>query len=455
VSGISVYSTGDNLKAYVSVPEDEKDFYPSVDALKQALYDQGVVFGINENALACMVSEKACNKKVLVAEGKSPERGVDGRLELLVDVTGVGKPKELADGRVDHKELKKVINVKKGDALMRRIPPVAGKDGITVFGKSIVSPAPLDVALRVNDGTEIAGQDPNLLIAAIDGAVKITAKGDIEVRTTKVITGDIDYSTGNISFSGDLKVNGMIRAGFSIQADGNLYVGGNVEESDVTSSGNMEIIGGAVGAGKGRLVCGGTLKIHHIENFSVKAGKSILVHDTILHSFIKTQERLEAKTIIGGEIESSHGVTADTIGSTAETRTVIKISSTFILLQQKELFLNKYKELNTAFQADKDLIFATVRDGMDAQGKLTEANVAEIGAVKEKVRKIRVQLTDLQNKIGELDKKIQDAPNPVVTVKSLFPNTIFRFGLAEKIIKERLVNVIIQAQENKIIINRQ
>ena len=402
-----------------------------------------------------MVSEGICNKRILAAEGVPSEMGTDGRLEILIDISGIGKPKKLADGRVDHKELKKVINVKKGDKLIRRIPPQPGNDGCTIFGSKINATPPKDAFLRVGVGTEISEEDSDILIAANDGAVKINSKGEIEVRTAKVVTGDIDYSTGNITFSGDLKIQGTIRGGFAIQADGNLSIGGSVEDAQVTSSGDMEIIGGAVGSGHGKIDCGGTLKVHHIENFNVTAGKYIIVSDTILHSSVKTEEYLEAKTIVGGQIEASQGIYVDTIGASSETRTVIKVGSAYLLIEEKKLFQERAIELNTELKKCKDEMYNLVKDGMDDNGNLTDEDVAEFEIQKEKRSKIIKQLTEIDEKIAEIDKSLEETPNPVIKVKKILPVTVIRFGLAEKIIREKLFNVSISASENKIIITRQ
>ena len=418
------------------------------------LNDRGVVYGINLDAVKKMVSDSVCNKRILVAEGLPAEDGVDGRLEILIDTKGIGKPQELADGRVDHKDLKKVINVKKNDKLIKRIPPQPGKDGYTIFGTKIQAPSPKDVYFNVGVGTKVSEEDPDILIAANDGAVKINHKGEIEVRTAKVVTGDIDYSTGNISFSGDLKVQGSVRAGFAIEAHGNLLIGGSVEDAKVTSSGNTEVIGGVVGSGNGKIDCGGTLKVHHIENFNVKADKSITVSDTILHSTIKTEEYLDAKTVVGGEIEAAQGITVDTIGASAETRTVVKVGSAYLLMQEKKLFMEKVSELNVKLNTCKEEMYDCVKNGMDDKGNLSDEETAELEILKERRSKINEQLTELGNKITEIDDALKEMPSPEIRVKKIFPITIIRFGLAEKVIKEKLHNVIIRADGNKIIISK-
>lgn len=419
------------------------------------LNDRGIVYGIKLDAVKKMVSDRICNKRILVAEGLPAEKGIDGYLENLVDTSGVGRPQELANGRVNHKDLKKVINVKKNDKLIRRIPPQKGKDGYTIFGTIIKAPPPKDAIIRVGVGTETCEENPDILIAANDGAVMINGKGDIEVRTTKVINGDIDYSTGNVLFSGDLKIQGTVRAGFAVKVHGNLFIGGSVEDAEVTCVGNMEVMGGIVGSGSGKVDCGGTLKTHHIENFNVKTGKYIIVSDSILHSVIKTDEYLKAKTVVGGQVDAAKSITVDTIGASAETRSVLKVGSAYLLIQEKKLFQEKSTELEEKANTNKEEIFLYIKNGMDDRGNLSDGKTAELDSMKEQRNKIMKQLSELESRITEIENSLREMPNPEIRVKKMFPITIIRFGLVEEVIREELIDVIISADDTKIIIRKQ
>ncbi len=419
------------------------------------LKEYGVVHGIKKDIIERMALEQVCDERILIAEGTLPEPGVDGRFEILIDTSGIGKPKRREDGSVDHKELKKVINVKKGQPLIRRIPPQPGKKGRSILGKDIDPPKSKDAVLSPSLGTEILEENPDLLVAATDGAVSLNTAGGMEVRTAKVINGDIDYSTGNISFSGDLKITGGVRAGFSIKADGNLTISGHVEDTEVSSSGDMEITGGAVGSNNGKLIIGGSLKVHHLENFTVQARKSIMVIDSILHSSIRTEALVKAKTIVGGQIEAAHGIEAGTIGSASETKTVIKIGNVFFLLQQRKMVNEKQQEIRGGLIKCKEEIFTLVKNDMDSNGKLGHEDEPKLEELKECVHKLNKQLSKLVHRLEEIEIKLKDNPNPVIKANVVFPNTVIRFGLVEKIIKEKIFKKIICADENKIIIRNE
>ncbi len=447
-------ATRDGLKAYLHVPEFYQDDYPTPDELTEGLKEYGVTFGINQQILDRMYIERVCDKRILVAEGEPPGTGTDGYCKVLIDVSGIGKPKELEDGSVDHKDLKKVINVKKGQQLVRHIPPVPGKKGRSVLNKSIDPPKQKDVPLVSGVGTAISEEDPEVLVSATDGAVSLNARGTLEIKTAKVINGDIDYSTGNISFYGDLKIVGVVRAGFSVQADGDLYIGGNVEDAEVSSSQNIEITGGAVGSGNGKITCGGELKVHHLENFEITAGKDVSVDETILHSTVRTEGDVKAKTVIGGMIEAARGVEVETLGAASETKTIVKAGSVQFLLEQRKLLSGKVEDLHGQLSELKETIFALVKTGMDEMGKLSAPNTEKVEELKGQVHIKQKQFNGLNTRLEEVELKISDNPNPVIKVKQIFPNTVIRFGLAEKIISEKISNRIISADDNRIIVRQ-
>ena len=117
--------------------------------------------------------------------------------------------------------------------------------------------------------------------------------------------------------------------------------------------------------------------------------------------------------------------------------------------------MEKVSELNVKLNTCKEEMYDCVKNGMDDNGNLSEEDTAELEIVKERRSKISEQLTELTDKITEIDVALKEMPSPEIRVKKIFPITIIRFGLAEKVIKEKLHNVIISADGNKVIIRKQ
>lgn len=449
---ISVFQSSDGLKAFILVPEALRDNYPSIEQLKQHLKQHKIVFGIKEDALQRMTAQSICNKRVCVAHGTQFQRGIAGYIEILLDTSKTGVPQLRENGSVDHKELHHVINVVKGDALLRRVPPQYGTEGMTVFGKPVPAPLPEDAVLYEGPGTKISEHDTDLLVAAFDGAATFYPDGTVEVRTHKIINGNIDYTTGNLTFSGDLHIKGNVRQGFSVKAEGNLTIEGDVEDSFLTSGGTIRISRGTSGAGNGIISCEGSLYVRHIENFTVNAQKDIFVADTILHSSVTTQKSITAKTIIGGQISFGHSLHAESIGAVSETKTVLKIGILHLLFQQKKLLHEKLNELQPQIHSNKEAMYVLVRESMDDNGQIPQSGLVELELLKQKEEKIISQIKELKEHLEKIEK--ESALNVPHEIKAsvIFPNTIIRFGLQEKIIKEKLQHVVVRFIDDNIVV---
>jgi uncharacterized protein len=450
---ISVTHTEDGLKAFLFVPEGMIEDFPSLDELRICLTRHGIVHGIDDRALARIVSEKPINLKVEVARGTPPVDGTAGRIEILVDVASRGKPKALSGGRVDHRDLGYVINVRKNTQIMRRIPPYPGTDGKTVLGKTISCMQPPRIALTPGPGTRIMEQDPDVLVADKDGAVALFPNGKAAVLDEKAIPGDIDYATGNISFMGNLQIKGTIRGGFEVEAAGNIWVGGSVEDANVTAGGDLEIVGGASGSGNGGLKCGGALKARHFQNFSAHA-LTIEALEDMVHCTVWAERSITARSIVGGTISAGASIGVDSIGTTAEPRTVIDLGGTSALLSQKYDLLKDLAAVTAETGSIKESMFRCVKDEMDAEGNLPQDALVRLKAFRRKNAECVEKNGQIQKDIEAIDEKLKKQSSPELLAKTVFPNTLIKAGSLEKTIKETITNVRVTVDQNSIVVAR-
>jgi hypothetical protein len=433
------------------VSEIRRESYPGPDELKQALVGAGVVHGIKADALVHMYRERICGRRVEAARGDAPTPGEAGRLKAHVDISAQGRPKLLRDGSVDHKNLQRIHNVHAGQVLLERIPPVRGKPGKSVSGEVIAAPQPTDVALRAGPGTTIASDNPNRLIAAIDGAVTMNARGVMEVQGTKVVGSDIDYGTGSISFVGSLTISGTVRAGFAVKAAGDLSIGGSVEDAQVVCAGALEIAGGAIGSHHGELVAGGSVRVHHLEGFTVRALGDVTVEEDAVHCRIEAEGAVKARTIIGGTVVAGKGVRAGVIGAMAEAKTVLDMGGVYRLRLQKEEALRKMGHYAIDLAATKQQMFTLVREGMDETGTLRPDRTAELMTLKKARRALTADHARLEHEIERVSARLETAPHPSIKARHLYPNTVVRFGPLERTVREEMENVVISASGDKII----
>lgn len=453
MSEISITHSPDGLKGFLLVPDGIYAEYPTVDELKSLLAANGIVSGIDTAALQRMVAENSYNFKVEVAHGDPPIDGKPGRIEILVDIASRGKPRALPGGRVDHRDLGYVVNVRKEAPILRRVPPIPGTDGITVLGTTIGCRQAPALTLIPGPGTRYSPEDPDLLIADRDGAVAVFSNGKAAVLDQKTVGGDIDYATGNINFMGNLQVRGTVRAGFEVEAEGNVMIGGSVEDAKVTAGGDLEVLGGATGSGNGQLKCGGTLKARHCQNFIVHA-VSIDVAEDMVHCTVWAEGSLTAKAIVGGTISAGKSMTVETIGTSAEPRTVIDLGGMSMLLDQKYGLLKDLAAVTAETGSIRGAMYHVVKDEMDDQGMLPPGALARLEALKAAGVQSGEKSGRIQKDIEALDEKLKEQTVPVLRAKTVFPNTLIKAGSTEKQIKTMLSGVVISIDKNAITIER-
>jgi uncharacterized protein (DUF342 family) len=453
VVGITASHSADGSTAYLFVPESMVENYPSLDELRAFLSGQGIVYGIDDPALEGMALAKTFNVNVEVAHGTPPVNGTPGRIDILVDIASRGKPRALSGGRVDHRDLGYVVNVRKNAQIMRRIQPVPGTDGKTVFGKPIPCIQPPKVVLMPGPGTRILEEDRDLIVADRDGAVAVYPNGKAEVLDEKTIPGDIDYATGNITFMGNLKIRGTVRGGFEVDAAGNVWLGGGVEDAKVAAGGDLELVGGASGSGNGALKCGGTLKVRHLQNFRAQAF-TIEVAEDLVHCTVWAENAITAKAIVGGTISAGRLIDVDSIGTSAEPRTVIDLGGMTVLLNQKYDLLKELASVTAETGSVKGSMFQLVKEEMDAGGMLPQGSLIRLEALKQKGVECIEKSAQVQKDIEALDEKLKKQAIPVLRARTIYPNTLIKAGNFEKNIKERILDVEISMDQNAITVSR-
>ncbi len=450
MSSISVDVSRDGLTASLLVTGAADEEYPDRNRLRAALLRRRVVHGIQEDAIDAMVEEKVINRRVVAAKGKAPVHGIAGKLELLVDLSERGKPRQLSGGRVDHRDLRKIINVSEGQELIRHVPPVPGKPGLTVLGAEMQPPEPKDVSLPIGPGTCVSEQQPDILVAEYSGALVVDSRGEVRVTKTRTLGGDVDYNTGNVQIDGDLSIRGTVRAGFTVRAEGKIRIAGNVEDACVTAGSDLSVGGGAVGAGKGVLRAGGSISVHHVERFTIESEKDIAITGHCLHANLYAAGSVKAKSIVGGTVTVGEELSAVEIGGAAETKTVVDIGAGRAVLEEKMNILRKIGHLAGEIGETREKWYALVRDGMDAQGHLSREQETLVEEFRESSREMKARYAELEGRAEDLEEKIRGMTPPVVTARHIHPNTVIRYGTNEKRVQRNENNVRITVADNVI-----
>lgn len=343
---ITITVSEDKLKAYITIEQTPPlPYQVTTDAIYDALANAKVEHGVFLDKIDEIVAEKEYPYEQLIAQGTPPEKGKDGWLEYKVDLGAAGHPKN--EGyRVDHYNLNLVQNVQPGDPLIEMHPAVPGKPGKNVHGRDIHPPHVKKVRLPKGKGTKISEDNPNMLVAAVEGFVRLdrSSFNQLVVEQEFQIYGDVDLSTGNLDVDGSVTVNKTVREGFRVIASGNIDVLGNVEGAFMQAGGNITVRRGIVGGQqRATLKAGGDVSVKFANNADISAAGSINISDEAINCILKSdtiivvgeQGRRNAGDIIGGKAIAGYEIRTVNVGSESGTKTILRVGEQPGLIERR------------------------------------------------------------------------------------------------------------------------
>ena len=213
-------------------------FYPCSNAaasliLEDVLNDlraKKIIYGIKENVISNYLSNRLYCTDYLIAEGTPVKQGKDGYIDYKFNTKHDVKPKVNSDGTVDFFNLDLISPCEVGQILAGIVPATDGEDGIDIYGGRI---PPREVAhpkFKYGRGVRVS-DDELSLICEVNG--NVTLVEDTVFVSDVYEVSDVDSSTGNIDYNGDVRVLGNVKTGFCVQASGNIEVKGFVESAMV------------------------------------------------------------------------------------------------------------------------------------------------------------------------------------------------------------------------------
>lgn len=262
----------------------------------------------------------ACQEKVEIATGTA---AVDDTAAAVV-LPEVQTTNEKQG--VDHYSRCGLRIVAAGQTFGRAVAYAKGHDGVNVFGKAI--PHKAEICNKVGVGKNATlGPDGESLLAGVSGVVQVEGlKVWIEPRLA--VDHDVDFSTGNINFAGDITVGRNVLDLFHVQATGAITILGLVEAATIEGGGNLTVHGGIAGKEKGRCMVGGDVTAKFISNAHIEAGGNVTARKEINNARIICQGMLtvEDGPITGGHTSARGGVTCETLGSASAVRTLVEVA---------------------------------------------------------------------------------------------------------------------------------
>lgn len=324
---IDVVISEDLMLGYIRLiksSEDHRIF--SKEQLMEALNQKKIVYGVNQEVIDELAESPVFNAKIKVAEGQKPTRGKDGSIHYFVKRDADYRPVFNEKDNIDYKNLSSFQIVKKDQVLCEITKKKDGVDGKNIFGHRIPGGKGKELAISIGENSML-NEDGTKILSACDGVVRFT-KDTVNIDNMLRVPSSVDFSTGNIDFSGDVTIGGDVCSGFSVKSNGNVIVRGVVEDAKITAAGNLFITNGINGDSRRSITVGKDLRCKYIENAILTVGGDIST-DYIIDSKITCMGNIilsgSVELINGGEITLAGQLLAKEIGTERERITKINM----------------------------------------------------------------------------------------------------------------------------------
>lgn len=418
----------------------------TVEEITSKAKNSGIVYGIDLAAIESAIARPGST--VVCAKGLRPVDGANAYITYYIDLENKGRPVELEDGRVDFKNLNMFTTVQKDELLAEKVPPTPGSSGIDLLGNEVPPKPGRDVMLPI--GKNVYAVEGIKIYAAQAGQL-VAVNNKINVIPVIEVKGDVDLSTGNIDFIGSVLVQGSVQTGFTVKAEGNVEIAGNISGGIVEGK-NVTVRMGIQGMHRGYIKATENVVAKYIENANVYAGKDVIVSDVILHSKIKAAKRVVVEDrrglIAGGQISAGEEIRAKIIGTASATNTEIEVGVNPQLREEYQEIRKEVRKLE--FNLEQTQKALTILRAMDQNClppekremllKLTKAQFHLIG-----------QIETMRNRIAEIELALEEMRYGHIKVADIvYPGVKLVVGTLVKPVRDSIKFASFYAEDGEI-----
>lgn len=350
--GVYVHMTRDEMSASLQLlPPSAQGRVLSIEETLAAVGGRfEIIYGLDEDAVRRTVESALYFEPVHIAKGKPAETGTDARLiyrfktSILDDAHRADLP--------EYNENEFFSIVHENDILVEKIPHNEGAAGITVRGMTL--PAVEGRDCRLPEGRGVRASDDNIYLRAAREGRPYLSGGRVMISDVLAVDGNVDMSTGDIDFDGDVLISGGVQSGMIVRATGNIEIAGPVEAAAIDAGRNLLLYQGMQGSDTGALRAGGDIFARYIIRSSVEADSN-LYGDYIVSSQISVMGTVRMMgshaKIFGGMLRASSRVWVTAIGAVSGEKTVVEIGSSPKL--RRQLLELEEKRAQTKAQLEK------------------------------------------------------------------------------------------------------
>jgi len=333
--------TRDKLKAYYTLFPTKFGKIPNFNDIQEILHEQHILAGVGRKNIDAQLSKidimKPRISRIIVAKSKEP---VDGHEEYYIPLIDIDKKagEIKSDGSMDFKEVGSIIQIKKNQKILKRVPEVKAVDGFDIYGDKVISEVLDHDGFKKGQNIVQSGEDENIYISSLDGCLE-TENKTISILPVAYIKGDVNYDTGNIDFNGSVHVSGSVLPGFTVKATGDITIEKTVEDGYIEAGGDITVKGGVVGKERVRVISSGSITAKYLLNAKVESTDEIIVEDSIINCDVFSNNKISVIAkhgkIIGGKSTALYEIIVNVAGAINETTTTLNVGRNLFI--EKEL----------------------------------------------------------------------------------------------------------------------
>lgn len=329
------------------------------DEIKKDLKYNQIVVDPDIDAINSFLNDKKYCTDYILARGIPVTPGEDGYVEYFFDTDPVARPKTNEDGTVDFHALNSVRACREGQELARLHKEVPGSPGKNVFGEMIMANSVKPAAIRHSKGSTLS--EDGVLTADTNGHVSLM-DGMVFVSSVLELA-NVDVSTGDIEYDGNLLVQGNITTGYKVKVTGDVEVRGVIEAADIEAGGQVTVAKGINGMEKGRIKAGQSVIAKYINSAEVESG-GMIQSELVLNSQISAKDSIIVEGrkgfITGGTARAGNKIEAKTIGSDMGAATNIEVGIDPALKARRAKLIKENDEIRATLARTEPVLLATV-----------------------------------------------------------------------------------------------
>lgn len=406
----------------------------TTELVKEILTEHEIRFGFSEKRIQELLDKcKETHCKIHrepVARGLLPMNGKDSFLRFAIEV-GPLPGKVLGNGKIDFRERKMFVGVKEGEIIATRIPATDGTPGLNVSKEQVAQVPGRDLPVIVSDDATY-NEETGIIAASKSGILSMVGKNSIKVCAKQVISGNIDYSTGNIESHDAVEISGTILPGFKVVTNGDLLLGGNVRSAVINCKGNMVIKGGIRGS-QCKVKVSGDADFSFMEKGNLRVKKNVIIRKQAYYTRIMADGDIictEKCQIMASELLCGGSITLGSVGSSNSPLALIAAGVS------PGIYLRYLQMRSQLYDSVEELTLFLQRFGV-------KKKIKERESLEENIRILKREMRQLDLVPGTTKEEKQDYINTIsITVQdTLFSGTEIQIGNCVKTIHHNRTRV--------------